>query len=342
VAAPASRRAGSGRRPIQIDPPAVTSSSFVTALLLGAAVAAALAGAAVLGIAAYSAHTVVRPRRNWRPDDWQPPALAVEAVHFANRAGQRLHGWYVAPGAGRPVALICHGFGTNRYEGQDLLPWLAAAGFGALLFDFQAHGESEGRFTTVGLREVDDVLSAVEYAQARAGPGVPLVGLGFSMGASALILAAARTPAIRALVLDSPFATLLRAVSRSFRVFFRLPPRVFTRPTIWFAERLTGGRIGDVQPVLAIGDLAPRPVLIIQGTDDAIVDPDDSVLLFAAAGEPKSLWRIDGAGHVEARCLAPDEYRRRVLELFAAAAQPLATLPGPAAGEPAALPGTPA
>src|SRR5206468_2131858 len=147
-------------------------------------------------------------------------------------------------------------------------------------------------YTTVGLREVDDLLAAVRFLHGRFGPEAPLVGVGFSMGASVLIMAAAQCAAIRAVVADSPFATLQRAVSRSFRVFFRLPPRLFTRPTVWFAEYLTGGRVGTVMPILSVAQIAPRPLLLIQGTTDGIVDPEDSLLLYEAAGEPKSLWRI--------------------------------------------------
>ena len=55
-------------------------------------------------------------------------------------------------------------------------------------------------------------------------------------------------------------------------------------------------------------------MLIIQGTEDGIVDPEDSLLLYAAAGEPKALWRLEGVGHVGARYAFPEEYRRRVLE----------------------------
>ena len=285
----------------------------VLAVVAGAGL---IAGAGVLAIAAYSAHSVVRPRRDWRPDGWEPPALSLESVAFGAAGGHRLHGWLLPPPLGGPVALICHGFGTNRHEGQDLLPWLHAAGFGALLFDFQAHGESEGRFTTVGLWEVGDVLAAVDFIRQRTGAPTPVVGIGFSMGASVLILAAAQTEALRGLVLDSPFASLERAVSHSFRVFFRLPPRVFTRPTVWFAERFTGGRVRSIVPLDAVHHVAPRPVLIIQGTDDAIVNPEDSLLLYAAAGEPKELWRVDGCGHVQARALDPEGYRSRLLSLL--------------------------
>ncbi len=199
-------------------------------------------------------------------------------------------------------------------SGSTLIPLVVLAG--VLLFDFQAHGESEGRYTTVGARERDDVLAAVRYLRAREGRDTALLGLGFSMGASVLILAAAECDAIAGLVLDSPFATLRRAIARSFRLFFRLPPRLFTRPTIWFAERFTGARVGEIEPIRAIGSLSPRPLLIVQGTADRIVDPDDSLLLYEAASEPKALWRLEDVDHVGARAAQPDEYRRRVIALF--------------------------
>lgn len=300
------------------------ASAILVAFAVVAGLIATLASCAVLGISAYSAHTVVRPRRDWQPVDWQAPPTTLESVRFENAAGDVLHGWYAPPTRNNgPVVLVCHGFGTNRREGQDVMRWLTAAGYGALLFDFQAHGESGGRYTTVGLREVDDALAAVRYVQLREGPMVWILGFGFSMGASVLIIAAAQCPEIRALFLDSPFATLRRAISRSFRVFFHLPPPIFTRPTVWFAERLTQGRVGEVEPIRAIASLAPRPVFIVQGTEDSIVDPEDSLLLYAEAREPKSLWRIDGAGHVAARMVFPDEYRTRVLAFFADACEPL-------------------
>jgi alpha-beta hydrolase superfamily lysophospholipase len=285
-------------------------------LLLAAGALAGLAAVAVLGVAAYSAHHVIRPPRDWRPADWAGPDVPLEGaapVHFPNAAGYRLAGWFVPPPPGGPVVVLSHGFGTNRFEGLDMVPWLAGAGYGVLLFDFQGHGESEGPFTTVGLREVDDYLCAVRYLQERLGPQVPLVAVGLSMGAAVAIMAAARCPAIRAVVADSSFATLERAVARSFRLFLGLPPRLFARPTIWFAERFTGGRVGLVMPIDSVGAIAPRPLFLIQGTEDAIVDPEDCRLLFAAAGEPKRLWRVDGCAHVGVRAAHPEEYRRRVL-----------------------------
>jgi alpha-beta hydrolase superfamily lysophospholipase len=297
-----------------------TSGRLAGALAAGVGVLGAVVAGAVLAISAYAAHTVVRPRRDWQPDFWSEPAHELEAVEFTNSAGQRLAGWFMAPEGGRTVAILCHGFGTNRREGVDLVPWLAERGYGALLFDFQAHGESDGRYTTVGLREVDDLLSAVRFVQRRLGDGAPIAVIGFSMGGSVAIMAAAHCASIGAVVADSPFATLHRVLARSFRAFFHLPPHLFALPTIWFAERLTGGRVGGVQPINSVAAIAPRPLLIIHGTADRLVDPEDSALLYAAAGEPKSLWRVEGAGHVQTRVIYPEEYFRRVKDCLDLAA----------------------
>ncbi|MBI3972843.1 MAG: alpha/beta hydrolase [Chloroflexi bacterium] len=301
---------------------------FVAGPLVVAGIACSLTGALVAFFAAATARAIVCPRRDWQPPPiLRPPAGAVpvESVRFPNPYGHQLAGWFLAPQPGRPVAILCHGFRTNRREAQDFLPWLRARGYGALLFDFQAHGESEGNFTTVGLREVDDVLAAVGYVRQRLGESVPLVLIGFSMGAAVAIMAAARCPDVEAVIADSPFASLERAVARSFSLFCRLPPRLFLRPVVWFAERLSGGRMRAVAPIDVVAAIAPRPLLLIQGMNDGIVDPEDGGLLYRKAGEPKVLWQVAGCGHVQGRVLYPAEYARRVGEFLDAIFSPAAS-----------------
>ena len=58
------------------------------------------------------------------------------------------------------------------------------------------------------------------------------------------------------------------------------------------------------------------PVLIIGGTVDQQTTVDDTQQLFEAASEPKELWLVRGAGHVDYLAVASSEYRRRVLEFF--------------------------
>lgn len=52
-------------------------------------------------------------------------------------------------------------------------------------------------------------------------------------------------------------------------------------------------------PLAAIGKVAPVPLLLVHGEQDHIVPPAHSERLYAAAREPKELWRVEG-GHIQA------------------------------------------
>jgi len=79
-----------------------------------------------------------------------------------------------------------------------------------------------------------------------------------------------------------------------------------------FIARLSG-------PVLAVARIAPRPLLIIHGEDDATVPVHHAEMLYEAAGEPKELWRLAGVGHVGAYFADRAEYIDRVTSFFRSA-----------------------
>jgi fermentation-respiration switch protein FrsA (DUF1100 family) len=61
---------------------------------------------------------------------------------------------------------------------------------------------------------------------------------------------------------------------------------------------LRGGiDLDELEPRKVVGRLAPRPLLLIHGGADEVVPPGDADEIFAAAGQPKQLWRVEGAAH---------------------------------------------
>jgi len=283
---------------------------------------AALAVAGYLGTAAWMAWHVIRPDRSWRPADYQPPQPPFETVTFEATDGVPLAGWYSPPspelgGDGAHCVILCHGLGTNRTELQDVALELRRRGYGVLLFDFRGHGESGGAYTTVGLREVNDILGAVEFLCMRPEIDVDRIGiLGVSMGGAAAIMAAAICPTLRWVVADCPFATLEQALQTAFEAFVHTPGWLFARPVTAFAQLFTGARVRDVKPIERIGAIAPRPVLLIHGCNDSMVLSAHSEQLYQAAGEPKELWLIPECDHVQCRVVAGEEYYRRIDTFF--------------------------
>jgi fermentation-respiration switch protein FrsA (DUF1100 family) len=74
-----------------------------------------------------------------------------------------------------------------------------------------------------------------------------------------------------------------------------------------------------------VGRLAPTPILLVHGTADRGVAPYHSDRLFELAGEPKEIWRVEGAGHLDV--FSREAYRTRLVEYLTRACEGVAPAP---------------
>jgi fermentation-respiration switch protein FrsA (DUF1100 family) len=87
-------------------------------------------------------------------------------------------------------------------------------------------------------------------------------------------------------------------------------PEVGARLIVAAASLRTRSRLAD--PLASVARIAPRGLLVIAPKDDALISWRQSIALFEAAGEPKELYVVEGAGHAEAYAADPEGYRRTV------------------------------
>jgi fermentation-respiration switch protein FrsA (DUF1100 family) len=85
-------------------------------------------------------------------------------------------------------------------------------------------------------------------------------------------------------------------------------------PAYWALR--AGGTPSDSRPKDIVGELAPRPVLFVQGDLDDLVPQWMARQLFAAAHEPKELYLVRGAHHADYAQSAPLEYRTRLVDFY--------------------------
>ena len=98
--------------------------------------------------------------------------------------GIRLHALWVNATDAKGTAILFHGYrSTPLVDFSMILEFYHSAGYNLLIPDQRAHGESEGRFITFGVKESDDVLHWVEFHNRTFG-AIPVVLCGLSMGAS--------------------------------------------------------------------------------------------------------------------------------------------------------------
>ena len=243
------------------------------------------------------------------------PELHPEEVSL-RIAGTRIAGSFF-PGARPALIVLSHGYGDNQAQMLPYANFLHRAGYSVFTYDMRSRGRSGGKAVTLGALEYLDLISAVENLAARTDVDPGRIGaLGVSLGASATLLAAANDRRIRAVVDDSGFSDAPRVIQSSFEHFIGLPAFPFATLTTAIVGWRIGVDVKRIRPVDVVAQISPRPLLIVHCMGDKVVLPANSERIFAAAGEPKEIWRIPTGGHIEGYVVAREEYERRVTEFF--------------------------
>lgn len=260
--------------------------------------------------------------------------IDFEEVEFEGVDGSILRGWWVPGTHVDLVVITVHGASDDRREFLKQLPVFHSLGLSVLMFDCREHGlsDGQGRGISYSIREHADVLAAVRYVKEHRGARrVALVGT--SQGGSSSLLAAANSPDVTAVIAENPFsgpAALLGVVvpaavrtkpkwgahTRGIGwVFSEIAAFIFPDWYINWVIRVTLWRLG-AQPEHEIGTvihrIAPRPVLLMHGTNDTLIPLDHSQVLHEAALHPKELWVAEGASHAKLYNMYQEEWTRRV------------------------------
>jgi len=243
--------------------------------------------------------------------------MVEEFVSFSSE-GMRIAGMlHVPEETPAPGIILCHGFTGTRVESHRLFVLAAREfckqGFAVLRFDFRGSGESEGLFEQTSISgEIEDLKAAVNWIHERKEVLDRGVGVnGLSLGGAVAALAAAEDMRIRAVSLWSTPATLSpESFAESLNQALRQPEtRLDKLLNQGYLDLSSGDRIGkkflvDVfkHDILnAVSEIAPRPLLIVHGTEDPTVPVSHAQKLYEKAGEPKEKFLVDGADHTFAR-----------------------------------------
>ncbi len=271
-----------------------------------------LALVALTALSWYHAARALHPAR--RPACQTPIDLALDAerVEFPSRDGIRLRGWWIPSRNPRGTLVLSHGYAGDCSPDLEYARWLSDSGYNLLYFDHRAHGESDGNLCTLGWHETRDLLGAIDYLK---GKGIERVGvIGFSMGGSVVLQAAALTDAIRCVVADCTFAslwTLLVGLAPLARVPQFIAPLGATLMLAIMSIQARSNLFAH-SPAASIPRIAPRPVLLIGAGADAVIPRSEITRLYESAMDPKELWFVEGASHREVDRMDRAEYERRI------------------------------
>ena len=234
-----------------------------------------------------------------------------ELVTIDGAAGTLSGTLHIPDGDPRGAVLLAHCFTCSRSlkTTRALSTGIEDGGFAVLRFDFTGLGESEGDFAeTTVTTNIADIEAAAHYL-GRRGFG-PCVMVGHSLGGAATLLAAANVPEAKAVVaVASPFGPehvrhlfTERDMDRVFateRAQVSIAGRPFEIARSFFEDLETHS---TPDRLASLG----RPLLVVHGTGDTVVDISEGERIFDAARQPKWFAAIPGADHLFVRPGAVD------------------------------------
>lgn len=223
--------------------------------------------------------------------------LTIRGTEFRPREGDNL-----------PAVVVSHGFLSSRKKVLEYTKALARMGYAAYCFDFcggcggwnGCKGKSDGATTDMSvLTEVEDLEAVIDYVKSLPYVGDRLVLMGCSQGGFVSALEAARNPGrVEKLILVYP-ALCIPDDARAGRMresHFdpKNPPEVFRCGVLKLGRRYATD-VMDIDPFTAISAYH-GPVLLVHGTEDAIVKPSYAKRAAEAYDNCQLHW-IEGGPH---------------------------------------------
>jgi len=200
-----------------------------------------------------------------------------------------------------PTVCVCHGVPAGTAAPGDrgyqlLAERICREELGAFIFNFRGTGASEGNLDLLGWTR--DLRAAIDYLYSV--PEVDktrLAVLGFSGGAAVSISVASgdrRISGVAACACPAEFGGVLDPL---FLISHFRSIGVIRDEGFPHSVEEWGNGFRRVRPIEHIAGIAPRPLLLVHGNRDEVVNVSHAYRLYAKAGEPKQMVIVDGAGH---------------------------------------------
>ncbi len=248
-----------------------------------------------------------------------PDSLSItrKDIQFKTSDSLTIKGWYFTAPQNQvnsdKAVILCHGWTANRYETLPRVKFLVEAGYNVLTYDARACGESEGDLISLGYYEANDLVAAIDYLKST---GINKIAAdGISQGGATIVFASAKSKDLKCVIIESCFDELRNAVNNRFSSMLFIPGAIGSALMLPLAKNKLGIGVDEIAPINKIKNIH-IPVFIISGEVDTRTTPDETKKLFDAANQPKRIWLVPNAGHVDLYRVNQVEYEKRVLEFL--------------------------
>lgn len=255
------------------------------------------------------------------------PGVKATEETWPNNDGTTSRGWLLRGAEGAPAVVLLHRYGTDR-------SWLfnlgvkinEASNFSILWPDLRGHGLNPPvKWSSLGLREGDDLLSALNYLKQVKSKGQPLVGdsfgvYGVELGAYAALKAAPQDLRVKVLVLDSVPANADEMVNAAVKEETGFDNRVVQYLGRMATRVYFFGKYDNTSSCAIASSLKTQKLMLLSGNDAGYLRNSTTALARcfpnAANVEAKTDLPLTGFHLPYATGEQGEGYDRRVIEFF--------------------------
>lgn len=238
-------------------------------------------------------------------------------IKIKSEDGLMLYGDFVPAVNPKGTILLAHGYRSNKcLEFGAVFDFYHNKGLNILVVDQRAHGKSEGKYITFGVKESRDMQSWIRYHNENIG-SYPMILSGLSMGASTMLyLADADLPEnVRGIIADCGFTSPKEIIATVYRRTVHFP----AGPSLWaadlFAQLLAGFGLTEKNTTKSLAS-SKLPVLMVHGASDAFVPCEMTQQGYDACTGKKTLLVVEGADHGVSFLVERDRYTKMVTDFL--------------------------
>lgn len=241
----------------------------------------------------------------------------AQDVYIKSKDGLKLHGFWVPAENPRGTILLAHGYRSTILVDFGLAyAFYHALDMNILVPHQRAHGESEGRYITFGVKESEDMRCWIAYHNKTHG-NLQMILSGLSMGASTMLYLADQDlpDNVKCIIADCGFTSPKAILDVVYRSVVHVP----SGPSLWAADlfaRIFAGFGLNEKDTRVVLKNAKLPVLMIHGLNDDFVPCYMTKEGYDVCTGDKELLMVENAGHGTSFLVDKEAYTMQVISFL--------------------------
>jgi uncharacterized protein len=216
--------------------------------------------------------------------------------------------------------IFVHGIRGKKEYFIGLSKLLAQNGYNSVLLDLRAHGQSEGRYCTFGVKEKEDLsllVNELVMLEEEAPKSIGLIGVwGQSLGAAVALQAMSIDSRIKFGIIESTFSDFESIAHDYLNYFMGYSFESMSKFMVYRAGKLAKFKPQLASPINACNSIR-QPVFMAHGDVDKKINIKYGKANFnALASKQKEFFAVKGASHVTVWKVGGEAYFKKVLKFI--------------------------